>query len=62
MRRGRTGQYEISATGGETGGAFVPAPLPSDPLLELLGLRQRLLERALLARGRLDGVTERGRG
>jgi Fic family protein len=36
---------------------FVPAPLPPDPPLELSGTRQRLLERALLACGRLDGVT-----
>lgn len=37
--------------------AFVPAPLPPDPPLDLSGARQRLLERALLACGRLDGVT-----
>lgn len=37
--------------------AFVPVPLPPDPLLDLSGARQRLLERALLACGRLDGVT-----
>nr|WP_207956082.1 Fic family protein [Rubrobacter marinus] len=43
--------------GGEAVRAFVPAPLPPDPPLELLGERQRLLERALLACGRLDGVT-----
>ena len=43
--------------GGETVRAFVPAPLPPDPPLEFSGARQRLLERALLACGRLDGVT-----
>ncbi len=43
--------------GGETVRAFVPAPLPPAPPLELSGTRQRLLERALLACGRLDGVT-----
>jgi Fic family protein len=43
--------------GGETVRAFVPAPLPPSPPLELSGTRQRLLERALLACGRLDGVT-----
>lgn len=37
--------------------AFVPAPLPSDPPLDLSGERQHLLERASLACGRLDGVT-----
>ncbi len=57
MKRGSTGQYEITATGDETVRAFVPAPLPSDPPLDLSGPRQRLLERALLACGRLDGVT-----
>ncbi|QIN77513.1 helix-turn-helix domain-containing protein [Rubrobacter marinus] len=57
MKRGATGEYEITAMGGEAVRAFVPAPLPPDPPLELLGERQRLLERALLACGRLDGVT-----
>ena len=57
MKRGPTGQYEITATGGELVRAFVPAPLPPDPPLKLSGARQRLLERALLACGRLDGVT-----
>ena len=57
MKRGATGEYEITATGGETVRAFVPAPLPPDPPLDLSGGRQRLLERALLACGRLDGVS-----
>ncbi len=57
MKRGATGQYEITATGDENVHAFVPAPLPCDPPLDLSGERQRLLERALLACGRLDGVT-----
>jgi len=57
MKRGATGEYESIATGGETVRAFVPAPLPPDPPLDLSGPRQRLLERALLACGRLDGVT-----
>ncbi|MFT3789621.1 MAG: Fic family protein [Rudaea sp.] len=57
MNRGSTGQYEVSSTSGETVRAFVPAPLPPLPALDLTGGRQRLLERALLACGRLDGVT-----
>src|SRR5215210_869602 len=57
MKRGPTGQYEISTTGGEAVSAFVPAPLPPVPPLDLSGARQRLLERALLACGRLNGVT-----
>jgi Fic family protein len=56
MKRGATGPYETSTSGGETVRAFVPAPLPPDPMLDLHGERQRLLERALLACGRLDGV------
>lgn len=57
MKRGPTGRYETTAAGGETVRAFVPAPLPPDPPLDLCGARGRLLERALLACGRLDGVT-----
>jgi Fic family protein len=57
MKRGPAGRYEITATGGETVRAFVPVPLPPDPPLELSSARQRALERALLACGRLDGVT-----
>jgi Fic family protein len=57
MKRGATGKYEITAMGGEAVRAFVPASLPPDPPLDLSGVRQRLLERALLACGRLDGVT-----
>ncbi len=57
MKRGPAGQYEIAATGDETVRAFVPASLPPNPALDLSGARQRLLEQALLACGRLDGVT-----
>jgi Fic family protein len=57
VKRGSTGQYEITATGDEAVRGFVPAPLPPDPPLDLSGVRQRSLERALLACGRLDGVT-----
>ena len=37
--------------------AFIPAPLPPDPLVDLSGPLERLLERAVLAVGRLDGVS-----
>ena len=57
MKRGPAGQYKTIAMGGEAVRAFVPAPLPPGPMLDLSGGRQRLLERALLACGRLDGVT-----
>ena len=57
MRRGSTGEYAVSVTAGETVRAFVPHPLPPDPPLDLTGSRQRLLEQALLACGRLDAIT-----
>ncbi|MHB1618259.1 MAG: Fic family protein [Metallibacterium sp.] len=57
MQRGSTGRYEVTATAGETVRAFVPAALPPVPPLDLAGTRQRQLEQALLACGRLDAVT-----
>lgn len=57
MRRGETGQYEVTAVGGERVRAFVPAPLPPTPPLAFEGELQRVLEAAVLAVGRLDGVS-----
>ncbi len=57
MRRGRTGRFDVSNTGGEPVRAFVPFPLPPDPVIDLSGRRQLLLERALLALGRLDSLS-----
>jgi Fic family protein len=57
MKRGATGRYEVLAAGGERVRAFVPHPLPPKPQIDLTGIRQRLLEQALLACGRLDGVS-----
>ncbi len=57
MKRGPTGRYESTTTAGEAVHAFVPVALPPEPPLDLGGQRQLLLERALLACGRLDGVT-----
>ncbi|MCT0212051.1 MULTISPECIES: Fic family protein [unclassified Synechococcus] len=57
MRRESTGRYEISTTTGESVRAFVPAPLPPHPPITLEGPLQALQERALLACGRLDGVS-----
>ena len=57
MRREATGHYEDSATAGETMRAFVPDPLPPEPPVLLVGPLQALHERALLACGRLDGVS-----
>lgn len=57
MNRGLTGRYAITLVAGERIRAFVPGPLPPVPPLEWTPARQRLLERALLACGRLDGVS-----
>lgn len=57
MKRGTTGRYEISTIAGEEIKAFIPAPLPPEPPLEIDNRRQRLLERATLALGRLDSIT-----
>jgi cell filamentation protein, protein adenylyltransferase len=57
MERGSTGRYDVTTVGGEEVRAFVPAPLPPQPPLELTGERQRLLEKATLALGRLDSIT-----
>lgn len=57
MRRGETGRYEVVAAGGEPVRAFVPAPLPPAPPLALGARLERALEAAVLAVGRLDGVS-----
>lgn len=57
MQRESTGRYELTSTAGETVRAFVPVPLPPDPPVLLEGSLQALHERALLACGRLDGVS-----
>jgi Fic family protein len=57
MIRGPTGHYEVTTTAGETVQTFVPDPLPPLPPLDLGSPRQRLLEKAVLGCGRLDGVS-----
>lgn len=57
MHRGQSGRYEVGTGGGEAVRAFVPDPLPPVPPLHLEGGLQVLLERAVLALGRLDGVS-----
>jgi len=47
----------VTAAGSESVRAFVPAPLPPAPPLDLDGGLQRTLEAATLAVGRLDGVS-----
>ncbi len=57
MKRGTTGCVESLVIGGEQVRAFIPNPLPPNPPLEITAARQRLLERATLALGRLDSIT-----
>lgn len=57
MQRGVTGRYEVTSTAGEAVRAFILSPLPPTPPLEFSPTRQRLLERAHLALGRLDSIT-----
>lgn len=56
MDRGLSGHYEVSVAGSDRIRAFVPDPLPPEPPIVLDGARQLLLERALLALGRLDSL------
>lgn len=57
MQRGITGRYVDSSTAGEIVHAFVPDPLPPVPAIQVTAERQQLLEKALLACGRLDAIT-----
>ena len=57
MKRIETGNYSTTTVGGESVRAYLPNPLPPAPPLDISGLRQRLLERATLAVGRLDSVS-----
>lgn len=57
MQRGETGRFEVTAAAGERVRAFVPAPLPPTPAIEITSQRQKLVEDALLACGRLDAVS-----
>jgi len=58
MKKRQTGQYTtISTVGGEKCRAYVPAPLPPEPPLQLSSENQERLDKALLALGRLDSVS-----
>jgi len=57
LKRGETGRYEVTSTGAEQIRAFIPAPLPPVPPLAFEGDLQKALEAAVLAVGRLDGVS-----
>lgn len=52
-----TGQLVRIGSGEEAFQAFVPAPFPPEPPLELTAADQALLERANRALGKLDGMT-----
>ena len=56
MQRKETGIFHVTSAAGEQVRAFVPAPLPPKPALELDGPLQQMLESAVLALGRLDSV------
>lgn len=55
MKR-HSGQYIVSTTSGEAVRAFVPAPLPPKPTIEIGPEIQQLLQQTNLALGRLDGI------
>jgi Fic family protein len=58
MKRGPTGYLlPLPSAGGESARAFVPKPLPPEPPLSLDANLQELTEKAMLALGRLDGLT-----
>jgi len=57
MKRGLGGTYDTRRMGGEQVRSFVPRPLPPAPPLDLGTKLQPLLESAVLALGRLDGVS-----
>jgi len=56
MVRRQAGTYQVTSTAGEAVRAFVPAPLPPDPPLDLRPDDFDLIEQANRAVGRLDGV------
>jgi len=57
MKRGLTGYYTpLPSAAGENARAFVPKPLPPEPALKLDVQIQQLIEKAMLALGRLDGL------
>ncbi len=57
MNRGLTGRYVPSIAGGFACQAFIPAPLPPHPPLEINGKLQERLAEAHIALGRLDAIS-----
>ena len=58
MKRENTGQYVIVSTIGEKVHAYIPAPLPPQPLPELSAVGNRRLMEAVQTLGALDGLGE----
>lgn len=57
MNRGLTGHYVSSIAGGLACQAFIPAPLPPNPALEISSKLQTRLAEAHMALGRLDAIS-----
>ena len=57
MERGPIGEFQITDTGDEPVRAFVPHPLPPNPPLQMDGTLNQALAEAMLALGRLDGIS-----
>ncbi len=57
MQRGETGSHTVTSAGGEQVRAFTPNPLPPVPALAFEGGLQQTFEAAVLALGRLDGIS-----
>ena len=57
MERGPIGEFQIANTGDEPVRAFVPHPLPPNPPLQMDGTLNQALAEAMLALGRLDGIS-----
>lgn len=57
MDRGLTGHYVPSVAGGVNCKAFIPAPLPPNPELNISGKLQTRINQAMLALGRLDAIS-----
>lgn len=57
MERGPIGEFQITSTGDEPVRAFVPNPLPPNPPLQMDGKLNQALAEAMLALGRLDGIS-----
>ncbi len=57
MQRGLTGHYVPVSAVGELCRAFVPHPLPPEPVLQFDNGLHALLQEAAIALGRLDGIS-----